>query len=155
PVWVDDPRDPYCTNGPAAANLCGFDDPTGGPMVAQAMADHATLLATRFGDRVDDWATVNEPMNYLLAGYGVGVYPPGKFGFGNITGKFVMALRNYVAAHAAMYKAIKAADTVDADGDGVAASVGLTKEAVEWVAASNGALSTAPDDLAARDRVLW
>ena len=34
-------------------------------------------------------------------------------------------VRDYIAAHAAMYRAIKEADTVDADGDGVAASVGL------------------------------
>jgi beta-glucosidase len=155
PVWVDDPRDPSCRNGPSSTNLCGLDHPTGGPMVVQAMADHAKLLATRFGDRVDDWGTVNEPIDYLLAAYGAAVYPPGKFDLGDITGKFVAALRSYLSAHAAMYAAIKAADTVDADGDGVAASVGVNKEAVEWVAASGGALSTAPADLAARDRLMW
>jgi beta-glucosidase/6-phospho-beta-glucosidase/beta-galactosidase len=155
PVWVDDPSDPDCTNGPSSTNLCGLDDPVGGPMVAQAMADHATLLAQRFGDRVDDWATVNEPVNYLLAAYGVGSYPPGKVDITDITGKFVSALRNYIAAHALMYKAIKAADTIDADGDGVAASVGFTKEAAEWVAAANGMPSTAASDVAARERILW
>src|SRR5262249_38719218 len=52
-------------------------------------------------------------------------------------------------------QAIKAADTIDADGDGVAASVGLTKEAGEWVAAVNGDVSTDPVDTKARDRLLW
>jgi beta-glucosidase len=155
PVWVDDPADPTCKNGPSATNLCGLDHPTGGPMVVQAMADHATRMAQRFGDRVDDWATLNEPVNYLLASYGAGTYPPGKIDILDITGAFMMALRNYIAAHAAMYKAVKAADTVDADGDGVAASVGLTKEATEWVAASGGAVSTNPVDLDARERILW
>ena len=155
PVWVDDPTDPTCKNGPSDTNLCGLDHPTGGPMVVQAMADHAKLLATRFGDRVDDWATLNEPVNYLLAAYGAKKNPPGKFDLTDITGKFMEALRNYLAAHAAMYKAIKAADTIDADGDGVAASVGLTKEAGEWVAASGGAVSTDPIDLKARDNILW
>ncbi len=155
PVWVDDPADPGCTNGPSDTNLCGLDDPVGGPMVVQAMADHATLLATRFGDRVDDWATLNEPVNYLLAAYGAAKYPPGKFDLQDITGTFMNAMRNYIAAHAAMYKAIKAADTIDADGDGVAASVGFTKEAAEWVAASGGMPSTDPFDLAARERLLW
>jgi beta-glucosidase len=73
----------------------------------------------------------------------------------DITGSFMNALRNYLAAHAAMYKAIKANDTIDADGDGVAASVGLTKEAAEWVAAAHGAISTAPADLAAKTSIEW
>jgi beta-glucosidase len=155
PVWVDDPSDPTCKNGPSDTNLCGLDHPTGGPMVVQAMADHARLLAQRFGDRVDDWATLNEPVNYLLAAYGAAKYPPGKFGLNDIEGQFMRALRNYLAAHAAMYKAIKEADTVDADGDGVAASVGLTKEAIEWVPARNNEISTAPVDVNARTRILW
>jgi beta-glucosidase len=155
PVWVDDPNDGGCKNGPSDANLCGLDHPTGGAMVVQAMADHATLLAQRFGDRVDDWATLNEPVNYLLAAYGAGMYPPGKLGISDIPKQLVPAIRNYISAHAAMYKAIKAADTVDADHDGVAASVGLTKEAAEWVAARNNAPSDFPGDVAARDRLLW
>jgi beta-glucosidase len=155
PVWVDDPADPGCTNGPTDQNLCGFDHPTGGPMVVQAMADHAKLLAQRFGDRVDDWATLNEPVNYLLAGYLAKKNPPGKFDLGDITGKFMTAVRNYLAAHAAMYQAVKTADTIDADGDGVAASVGLTKEAAEWVAASGGAVTTDEANTQARDRILW
>ncbi len=155
PVWVADPSDPDCKNGPSDTNLCGLDDPVGGPMVVQAMADHATLMAQRFGDRVDDWATVNEPINYLLAAYGAGTYPPGKLDINDITGSFMNALRNYLAAHAAMYNAIKAADTIDADGDGIAASVGFTKEAAEWVAASDGAVSTASIDAKARESILW
>ena len=155
PVWVDDPRDPGCANGPSDTNLCGLDNPVGGPMVVQAMADHARLLAQRFGDRVDDWATLNEPVNYLLAAYFAGTYPPGKAGIIDIPNKFIPAVRNYISAHAAMYKAIKEADTIDADGDGVAASVGFTKEAAEWVAASNGMPSTDPVDTDARDRLLW
>lgn len=154
PVWVDDPRDLGCANGPTDQNLCGLDHPTGGPMVVQAMADHARLLAQRFGDRVDDWATLNEPVNYLLAAYGAGKYPPGKFGLMDLT-KFIPAVRNYIAAHAAMYKAIKEADTIDADGDGVAANVGFTKEAAEWVAAHQGMPSDLPVDKRALDRTLW
>lgn len=155
PVWVDDPRDPTCANGPSDKNLCGLDHPVGGPLVVKAMAAHAKLLAERFGDRVDDWATLNEPVNYLLAAYGAAKYPPGKQGIADIPGKLIPAIRNYLAAHAAMYDAIKAADTIDADGDGVAASVGFTKEAAEWVAASQGKPSTAAIDTRARDRILW
>ncbi|MFT3775563.1 MAG: family 1 glycosylhydrolase [Minicystis sp.] len=155
PIWVDDPRDTACKDGPSDKNLCGLNHPEGGPLVVEAMAKHAKLLAERFGDRVDDWATLNEPVNYLLAGYGAGNFPPGKTGLFDIPGKFVPTIRNYIAAHAAMYQAIKAADTVDADGDGIASSVGLTKEAGEWVAASANMPSDAPVDVKARDKVLW
>lgn len=156
PVWIDDPADPKCESGPTDANLCGWDHPQGGPMVAEQLAEHAKLLAERFGDRVDDWGTLNEPVNYLLASYGVGTFPPGKKGIlADILGKFMPTVRNYMQAHALMYDAIKKADTTDADGDGIAASVGFTKEAAEWVAASGNAPSEDPVDVAARDGVLW
>ncbi len=155
PVWVDDPRDPSCAMGSSSTNLCGFGDPVGGPLVVDALAKHATLLAQRFGDRVDEWGTVNEPINYLLGAYGVGQLPPGKFLAGDIFGKFVPVLRDYTAASAAMYDAIKAADTIDADGDGVAASVGLSLATPEWVAAQNNMPSTDPVDVAARDRTIY
>ena len=40
-------------------------------MIVEEMGEHAALLAERFGDRVDEWATVNEPINYLVASHGV------------------------------------------------------------------------------------
>jgi beta-glucosidase len=156
PIWIDDPRDPTCKNGPSDTNLCGFDHPEGGPKVAEQLAEHAKLLAERFGDRVDDWGTLNEPVNYMLSAYGIGMFPPGKKGIlSDILKKFMPTVRNYMQAHALMYDAIKQADTKDADGDGVAASVGFTKEAAEWVAASGNMPSNDPDDVAARDAVLW
>jgi beta-glucosidase len=156
PLWVDDPRDPMCTGGPSDTNLCGFGDPVGGPQIAQSFADFATLVGQRFGDRVDDWGTVNEPVNYLLTGYGVGQFPPGKsYIISDIVGKFMPVARGYLAMHAAGYKALKAADTVDADGDGVTSSVGLSLSVAEWVPAANNAVSTAPSDVAARDRLVY
>lgn len=155
PVWVSDPRDPDCEEGPSDDNLCGLDHPEGGPQVVKAMADFARLIADLFGDRVDEWATLNEPINYLLGGYGIGSQPPGKMGIFQLEERFAPALRNYIAAHVAMYRAIKEADTIDSDGDGVAANVGLTKAAQEWIAARAGEISDHPDDIAARERVLW
>lgn len=157
PVWVDDPRDHGCKNGPGDANLCGLDNAVGGPLVVKELADHARLLAQRFGDRVDEWCTVNEPVNYLLASYGIGSSPPGKSAIidGKVTERLGLAMKNYIAAHAAMYKVIKEADTVDADGDGEAASVGFTHGAQEWLPARNGKISARADDVAARDRLLW
>jgi beta-glucosidase len=154
PVWVDDPRDVGCANGPSDANLCGFGHPQGGPLVIEEIAEHARLLAERFGDRVDDWGTVNEPVNYLLASQGIGIFPPGKATLlTQLLEAFMPAVRDYVAAHAAMYRAIKEADTVDADGDGVAANVGFTLSAAEWVAARNNAPSEDPADIAAKQRL--
>jgi beta-glucosidase len=52
-----------------------------------------------------------------------------------------------------MYRAIKENDTVDADGDGNPASVGLSLSVIDWAPARANAPSTNPDDIAARDRV--
>ncbi|MFI6153789.1 glycoside hydrolase family 1 protein [Kitasatospora sp. NPDC051170] len=153
PVWVDNPDDPGCANGPSDTNLCGLDSPTGGPLVVQAMAEYAKVLAQRFGDRVDDWATVNEPMVYMLFSHAFGAGPPGKAELvGHYQDKFQVSLRTYISAHAAMYKAIKKYDTVSADGTGPAANVGLTISAKQYVPVRNGKVSTDPADIAAADR---
>jgi beta-glucosidase len=155
PVWVDDPRDVDCVNGPADANLCGLGHAVGGPLVVEEMRQHAQLLAERFGDRVDDWGTLNEPVNYLLAAYGIGSFPPGKNYLFSLLTKFVPVVRDYLSAHAAMYQAIHGADTLDADGDSVAASVGLSLAIGHFEAARENAVSDNPEDIAARDRLTY
>lgn len=155
PVWIDDPRDIDCVAGPTDDNLCGYGHPEGGPLVIEEMRQHAQLLAERFGDRVDDWGTVNEPVNYLLAGHGVGTFPPGKNKLFSLLDEFVPVVRDYISGHAAMYAAIKAADTVDADGDGDASSVGLTLSVAEWEPARFNELSDDPADVQARDDLVY
>lgn len=159
PVWIHDPKDPDCTRGVSDTNLCGLGHAQGGPMVVQEMAEFARLLAERFGDRVDEWGTLNEPINYLVGAYLVGYFPPGRFTLTAIKDKFLPIVRDYLSAHAAMYKAIKAADTLDADGDGVAAAVGLPHAVISFVPARSNLVSTDPEDVAARDRLasfyLW
>ncbi|HEY2746948.1 MAG TPA: family 1 glycosylhydrolase [Polyangia bacterium] len=153
PLWVADPRVPDCKFGVGPANLCGLADPTGGPMVIDKMAVFAGMMAARYGDRVDEWGTVNEPVNYLLAAYGVGQFPPALNYALTDFPTFMNVVRNYLEAHARMYAAIKAADTIDADGDGVAASVGMSLS-VAWFEAANGNVpSKDPADVAARDRI--
>ena len=154
PVWVADPRDPNCALGASATNLCGFGGPMGSA-VAQAMGAHAALLAQRFGDLVDEWGTVNEPVAWLLAGYAIGIFPPGHGQLDNLAGALEAALPDYIAAHVAMYNAIKANDTIDADGDGVAAAVGLSMSVADWEPARDNEPSTNPDDLAARDKLVY
>jgi beta-glucosidase len=154
PIWVADPRAIACPGGPTSTNLCGLGS-AGGSMIVSEMAQHAALLAQRFGDLVDEWGTENEPVNYLFAAYMVGKFPPGRLTLTSITQAFVPVVRDYLAAHAAMYDAIKANDTVDADGDGVAASVGLSLSVADWEPARNNLPSQNPDDLAARDRIVY
>lgn len=153
PAWVDDPRFTDCVDGPSDGNLCGFGHPIGGPLVIEEMRAHAQLLAERYGDRVDDWGTVNEPINYLMASHGVGAFPPGKIDIFSFADVLIPTIRDYLLAHAAMYHAIKEYDTIDADGDGIAASVGLTLNVVQWVPARDNEVSENPDDIAARDRL--
>jgi beta-glucosidase len=46
-------------------------------------AEYATLLGTKLGDRVEHWATVNEPNVVTLLGHAVGLHAPGRrLGFG-------------------------------------------------------------------------
>jgi beta-glucosidase len=153
PVWVADPRGTACSGGPTDTNLCGLGS-AGAPQIIQAMADHAALMAQRFGDLVDEWGTVNEPMNYLLASYGIGYFPPGEVSLTNLS-HFAAVVRDYISAHAAMYHAIKTNDTVDADGDGIAASVGLSLSVADWEPTRENKPSDDPDDLAARDRLVY
>ncbi|MGN9796411.1 glycoside hydrolase family 1 protein [Streptomyces sp. OZ13] len=153
PVWVDDPADNECANGPRDTNLCGLDHPRGGPLVVKEMAEFAALLATTFGDRVDEWVTVNEPMVYMTLSHSFGAGPPGKSSLlqGDVK-RFAAAQRTYIQAHVAMYDAIKSADRTDTDGDGAPSSVGLTTGAQEYVPVHDGKLSNDPKDIAARDR---
>jgi beta-glucosidase len=154
PVWIADPRDPECTGGPRDTNLCGLGS-SGGPQIVAEMAAHAGLVAERFGDLVDEWGTLNEPINYLIAAYGLGQFPPGRVTINNFARDFVPTVRDYVAAHAAMYKAIKAKDTVDADGDGATSHIGLSMSVADWQPSRASKRSTHPDDIAARDRLVY
>ena len=155
PIWVDDFRAEECARDatPADGNLCGWWHPIGGPQIVEELAEHAALIAREYGDVVDEWCTLNEPVNYLIASYGVTTFPPGRNLLLTRFDDLINTFRNYTAAHVAMYRAIKENDTVDADGDGNAASVGLSLSVIDWAPARANAPSTNPDDIAARDRV--
>src|SRR5262249_51152464 len=57
--------------------------------------------------------------------------------------------------HAAMAKAIRENDTIDADGDGVAAAVGMSMSVADWEPTRSNHASDNPDDIAARDRLVY
>jgi beta-glucosidase len=94
-------------------------------------------------------------MNYLFAAYGAGVFPPGKRLIFDDVAAYRRLLRNYLRAHVVIYDALTAADTIDADGDGVAAHIGFTLSLVDWVPARGNAPSDHPQDVAATEKVLY
>ncbi len=153
PIWMDDFRSRGCPDGPSDEDLCGWDHPEGGPLIVEELRQHARLLAERYGDRVDDWCTINEPINYLVASHLIGLFPPGKALLLDLLESFMPVVRNYIDAHVVMMDALKEFDTIDADGDGIAANVGLTLSVIRFEAARDNAPSTLPEDLASTDRI--
>jgi beta-glucosidase len=156
PLWVDDPRIDPTTCTPTAAQLCGWGH-SGEEIVAE-IEEHAALLAEYYGDLVDEWGTINEPVNYLFAAYGAGQFPPGRaWALNSMTQPlFLRIVQTFLDAHAAMYRAIHDNDTVDADdADGVTASVGVPLSVANWVPARGGAPSADPADVAAAERFVY
>ncbi len=86
----------------------------------------ASWVAGEFGSEVDLWVTINEPVLLVLAGYVQGTFPPGLV-YDPSKDLVQRALVAEIRAHAAAYDAIHEADTVDADGDGIAALVSVAK----------------------------
>jgi beta-glucosidase/6-phospho-beta-glucosidase/beta-galactosidase len=157
PIWVEDPRiDPDTCDASSAdaTQLCGWSSDHVDAIIEE-IAEHACFLGTHFGDRVDDWGTINEPVNYLFAAYGVGFFPPGRAYYFGQTDRFVEIVRRFIRAHVAMYEALHRCDVVDADGDGIAASVGIPLSVADWVPARNNLPSTDPDDIAAAQRITY
>lgn len=82
---------------------------------------------------VDEWVTFEEPYSIIAGEYLTGLMPPGKvYDFDAAKKVFV----NLLYLHARSYHRLKALDTIDADGDGIAANIG-------W---ENGAYPTVPLD---------
>ncbi len=87
-------------------------------------AEFSAFCAKNFGDLVDIWVTHNEPVGNIMAGSMAGYFPPGQL----LNWKGTKAaLLNSARAHNLAYDAIKLNDTVDADGDGTKALVGLVQ----------------------------
>jgi beta-galactosidase len=120
---------------PNAAPPTGFG-PAGwlDPATVTEFEKYCAYLAWKLGDLVDVWAPLNEPVVVAVSGYvnagGIlgGNFPPGAFSF---TGA-VQVILNLIEAERVAYDAIKTWDTVDADRDGVAATVGLVANLVAF-----------------------
>ena len=155
PVWIEDPRiDPdMCTD--SESQLCGWAVEASVPLIVEEIREHACFLGTTYGDLVDDWGTINEPVNYMFAGWGSAQFPPGRAYVFGAFDRFLRVVRAFISAHSAIYDALKECDTVDADGDGVAASVGLPLSVANWVPSRGGRPSANPEDVAAAERMTY
>lgn len=153
PLWLDDPRIDPTTCEETPAQLCGFGH--SGPALVEAFRAHAALLAERFGDLVDEWGTFNEPVNYLFAAYGAGRFPPGRTWALSDPALFLQVVETFLDAHAAAYHAIHERDTIDADGDGVAAAVGIPLSVANWVPTRSGRPSERAEDVLAAERLIF
>ncbi|HEY9714430.1 MAG TPA: family 1 glycosylhydrolase, partial [Chroococcales cyanobacterium] len=71
---------------------------------SDAFGEFAGLAAAAFGDLVDYWITINEPLAYAYQGYVNGVWPPGHRS--DYLGAFT-CVRNMLAGHARAYAAIR------------------------------------------------
>jgi beta-glucosidase/6-phospho-beta-glucosidase/beta-galactosidase len=95
---------------------------------------------------VDDWVTLEEPYSIVGAEYLEGSHPPGRTLAITAANR---ALVNLMYLHARVYRRIHALDTIDADGDGVAARVGFENIALECVPLD----VDSPDDRKAAERL--
>ncbi len=121
PLWVHDGV--ACHEDLETCTASGWAD---GERIIPLITLYAAFLADEFGGEVDTWATLNEPFATSLSGYLL----PGEDrsappGLTLASDAVVSSLRSQIEAHAQMHDALIANDTIDADGDGVAAQVGV------------------------------
>lgn len=60
---------------------------------------YARVCFERFGDRVKNWSTYNEPGVYTLAGYAAGVHAPGRSSFRDINDEGDSSTEPFTVAH--------------------------------------------------------
>ena len=73
--------------------------------IADRLAEYASIVAGRLGDRVTRWITLNEPRTHAFIGHAVGRHAPGRRGW---TGALRAAHHSHLA-HFAAARAIRAA----------------------------------------------
>lgn len=120
PLWLHDGK--ACHLDIATCEDKGWADP--GRLIP-ALSLFSAFVAERWGDRVDLWGTINEPVAIVVPGYLLPsedrTNPPGIQDADVAFDVFF----NLIEGHAAIYDALKASDGVDADGDGDASRIGL------------------------------
>jgi beta-glucosidase len=103
---------------------------------ADQVGDFAAKAGAAFGDLVDWYITVNEPNVYVVMAYLEGVYPPGLQDAAEMAHAFLRVMKGHVK----IAQALRANDTVDADGDGRATMLSVAHNASIFEPASASAL---------------
>lgn len=102
------------------ATIFHWDTPrelTGGWLrrdTARRFGDFALALGERFGDRIENWITINEPATVVLNGYALGVHAPGH----TLLFDALPAAHNLLVGHGTAVEALRAA--------GVRGGIGIT-----------------------------
>ncbi|WP_426996597.1 GH1 family beta-glucosidase [Pseudarthrobacter sp. N5] len=81
---------------------------------AERFADYSAAAAARFGDRIDQWVTLNEPVSVTLNGYGLGVHAPGR----DLLFDALPSVHHQLLAHGLAVQALRA--------EGVKGTIGVT-----------------------------
>jgi len=123
PVWIHDPGARLLIQLGLPVSAAGWLSPD----TATEFEKYAAYLAWKFGDQVDNWATLNEPVPPILTQYFaipglVPSWPPGVIR-PDLASTFLV---NQARGHVAAYNAIHAWDTVSATDGQPAAFVGFT-----------------------------
>ena len=98
------------------------------PCVITDFQNYAAECGKTFGDLVDTWVTLRDPMGFASKAFKDGLYPPGKC---DIKG-YTLAAINLMAMHRGAWQAIKSSDSVSA-GEGKAPSLVGLIVGMKWV----------------------
>ncbi len=143
PLWAHDPiavRDALSGRGPDAPLPTNLTSKSGwlSATTVQEFRKYAAYAAWKFGDLVDWWSPVNEPMVVAVSGF-VNVpgayanwFPPGVFSYTAAA----KAIENLAAANSVAYSAVHSFDSKDSDGDGKKAQVGLVQNMIHFTPAN-------------------
>ena len=152
PSWIHDPIavrdalkgfDPNRTPPPGARR--GWLDPG----TVTQFRKYAAYLGWKYGDLVDFWTPINEPMVVATNGYvnvpGAfsGNFPPGAFSYRGV----LDVVENLASANAAAYDQLKISDRGDAGGGPGRASVGLVQNMIAFTPKS----AASPADVRSTD----
>ncbi|MEZ2390783.1 GH1 family beta-glucosidase [bacterium RCC_150] len=79
---------------------------------AERFAEYTAAVASRFGDRVTQWVTLNEPVSVALQGYALGVHAPGH----RLLFEALPAAHHQLLGHGLAVQALRAAGVPGAVG---------------------------------------
>lgn len=110
-----------------------------GASIPERFAAYADLCYERFGDRVKNWITLNEPWVVAILGYGQGVFAPGR----------VSNSEPYLAGHQLLLAHAKAVQVYRTKYSHQKGQIGITNNC-DW----REPLTDNPKDIAAAERAL-